>query len=252
MRIVVHNSVEFPLVDFWSVQLHQVCCTTSLRFVTTLRRVSLCSLVLLSQGTFSHLQRCCFLCCYAVASGDASADPWLASDSSPSSDGCHPGLSPAKLSQIFARASVNHSSYASFDNLDPDSGLSMPRGLEDYPCSDLLNARMREQFYMDQYPDRINIENAYKDKKEYASEYYQKQKEAGTTFYDKNKEYCLAKCKEYVLKNAEKTKIYQAGWKKANPNSSRPKKECPHCHLLFNPGNISRHKKGCASSIPLV
>ena len=124
--------------------------------------------------------------------------------------------------------------------------------LEDYPCADLLNARMREQFYMDQYPDRINIENAYTDKKEYKREYDQKRKEDGTRYYDKNKEYCLAKGREYVLKNAEKTKIYKAGWKKANPNSSRPKKECPHCHLLFNPGNISRHKKGCASTIPSV
>ena len=135
MRSVVHNSVRFPLVDLWFVQRHQVCCTTSLRFVITLRRVSLCSLVLLSQCTFSHLQRCCFMCCYGVASGDASADPRSASDSSPSSDGCHPGFIPAKLFQICARASINHSWYAPSDNLDPDSGLSMPRGLEDSPCS---------------------------------------------------------------------------------------------------------------------
>jgi hypothetical protein len=50
--------------------------------------------------------------------------------------------------------------------------------LEDYPCKDLTEALHREQYWMEQYPNRVNKNNAIHDAKAYAKIYWPANKEA--------------------------------------------------------------------------
>ena len=57
--------------------------------------------------------------------------------------------------------------------------------LEDYPCNNKREAEHREQYWMDQYPNRVNFQNAIQDRKAMYKTYY---KTTGKTWYMANKD----------------------------------------------------------------
>ena len=75
--------------------------------------------------------------------------------------------------------------------------------LEDYPCNNLLEARIREQCWMDTFPKAINKYRAYTSKEMRKEQI----KEDNRRTYLKNKEKIRIDSRLYNLKNKEKIKL---------------------------------------------
>ena len=118
--------------------------------------------------------------------------------------------------------------------------------LEDYPCNNETEAKIREQFYMDQYPERINYKDSYvtdEQKKE-------RSRENANQYYHNNKEKCkIANDTTRKIRranNPDKTKQQDS----VN-NAKRPHKECPHCNKSYHSSYIAKHIRTHSNQIPV-
>jgi hypothetical protein len=104
--------------------------------------------------------------------------------------------------------------------------------LELYPCNSVDELRLRERYWMEQFPNRVNKNIPGRTKEEYIKEWRDSHKDYIANYTQERKE---------IIKEQAKAR-YDNGYKERRNEAKREKAECDICKKVMNKNSIWTHK----------